>query len=198
VVVRVVEGVRDRGHYLDHRVWRHAIGIAIAQQLGRVGAIDVVHRKPQPALELAPVVQADDVRVPQCCCQVGLPVEPFAILRVGRYIGRQDLERVTARQPRVLGQVELTDLPVPKLSNNAEPGSYRTTDQRHAEDRTGWRVKLRFRVATSSPGWGLIARLAPSPLRGEEAGGHGGQHADIDATVTGAVNVVIDALVRTL
>jgi hypothetical protein len=64
LLVCVIEGLRDRGDDLDDHVRRHAFGIGIGEQLSCVSAVDVVHRKPQPVLELAPVVEADDIRVP--------------------------------------------------------------------------------------------------------------------------------------
>lgn len=57
------------------------------------------------------VMDGDDVWAPQRRGQVGLPVEPLAKLGVGRHIGRENLERVAARQPWVLGQVDLTHRP---------------------------------------------------------------------------------------
>ncbi len=56
MVMSVVEGVGDRGDDLDHLVWWHTIRIGIAEQLCRVGTVDVVHRNPQSALKLTPVV----------------------------------------------------------------------------------------------------------------------------------------------
>ena len=57
------------------------------------------------SLELAPVVDADDVRVRQPRGEVGFPVEPLPERTVGGEIGRQDLEGIVAGQPRMLGQV---------------------------------------------------------------------------------------------
>nr|CRL52805.1 hypothetical protein CPGR_00080 [Mycolicibacterium fortuitum subsp. fortuitum DSM 46621 = ATCC 6841 = JCM 6387] len=76
-LVRVVQCVADSGDDLDDVLGGHALGVLIVQQLGGVVPVDVVHRDPQPALEFAAVVHADDVRVPQRGCHVCLADEPL-------------------------------------------------------------------------------------------------------------------------
>jgi len=44
-----------------HSIWEPA-----GENAARVEAVDVVHRDPELPVVLAPVVDADDVRVPQC------------------------------------------------------------------------------------------------------------------------------------
>ena len=87
---------------------RHPVGITVVQQAAGVGAVDVVHGDPQLAVGLAPVVHADDVRMPQRRSDVGLAVEPLAVLGVRRHLGPQHLQRVVAGQARMLDEVDLT------------------------------------------------------------------------------------------
>ena len=75
-VVCVVQGVRDRGHDLDHHPRRHAVEMAVAEQLSGVGAVDVLRGDPQLVFEFPAVGEPGDVRVPQCRRQVGLLVKP--------------------------------------------------------------------------------------------------------------------------
>ncbi len=49
----------------------------------------------------------DDVRVPQRGRNVGLALEPLAVLAFRADRRRKHLERVAARQPRMLGEVYL-------------------------------------------------------------------------------------------
>ena len=65
-LVRVVERLGDRGDDLGDLVAPACPSrYASRSRLRRVGAVDVVHRDPQLTVELAAVVHADDVRVPQ-------------------------------------------------------------------------------------------------------------------------------------
>ena len=83
--MRVVQRVGDGGHDVSHVGRGHAIGIALAQQPARVGALYVVHRNPDLALEFATVVHTDDVGMPQRGDDIGLAVEPLPILIVRRH-----------------------------------------------------------------------------------------------------------------
>jgi hypothetical protein len=71
-------------------------------------------------------MHADDVRMKQRGGQLGFAVEPTPEFGVGRDIGRQDLERVVTRQPRMLGQVDLAHPPRPKQPDNPVPGEHLT------------------------------------------------------------------------
>jgi hypothetical protein len=62
--MRVVQRVGDGGHDVGDLGLGHAIPITLAQQPARVGALDVVHRDPDLALEFAAVVHTDDVGMP--------------------------------------------------------------------------------------------------------------------------------------
>ena len=132
-VVRVVQGVGDRGHDLDDHPRRHAIEMAFTEQLGRVAAIDVLGRDPQLILELAAVGDAGDTRVPQWSRQIGLLVEPLAVIQVHRDLGGNQVKNLLAGKPRMLGDVELSELFVSELPHNAESGGRRSNHQRHGE-----------------------------------------------------------------
>ena len=107
--------------------------MALAQQFGCVGAVDVLRRKPQLALELAAVGEPRDVRVPERRRQVGLLVEPRAVVQIDRGLGRNQMKNLLARKPWVLGHVELTELLVSKLPHDAKSSGRRSNDQRHGE-----------------------------------------------------------------
>src|SRR5271166_217124 len=57
----VIERVSDCGDDLEYLGFRHPGWVPAAQQLGGVGSLDIVHRQPQLSLELAAVVDADNV-----------------------------------------------------------------------------------------------------------------------------------------
>jgi hypothetical protein len=82
--------------------------LVLLQQAAGIGALDVVHRYPQPAFRLAAVVNGDDVRMPQRGGILGFAVEPLAIFGVCRHLRRHHLQRVLAWQPRVLNQIDLS------------------------------------------------------------------------------------------
>ena len=78
----VIERVSNSGDDLEHLGFRHPGWIPAAQQLGGVGSLDVVHRQPQLALELAAVVDTDDVGMPQLRGDVGFAAESLPVLVV--------------------------------------------------------------------------------------------------------------------
>ncbi|WP_219066754.1 hypothetical protein [Candidatus Mycobacterium methanotrophicum] len=49
-----------------------------------VGALDIVHRNRQFAIELAAIVRRDNIRVPKRRGQIGFAVESCAVLAIGR------------------------------------------------------------------------------------------------------------------
>ncbi len=61
-VVRIVQGVGDRRHDFDHQPRRHAVEMAVTQQLGRIRTVDVLRRDPQLVLEFTAVGETGDVR----------------------------------------------------------------------------------------------------------------------------------------
>ena len=105
--MRVIERVGDGRNDLDDIGFRHSGGVLLAQQFGRVGPLDVVHRDPQLPLVFAAVVDADDVLVVQAGGQVGLAIETLAKFRILGQIAGQDLQGVAAGQPGMLGQIHV-------------------------------------------------------------------------------------------
>jgi len=81
--------------------------IPVTQQLCCVRSIDVVHRNPQLPVVFSPVVDSDDVRMPERCGNVGFTSEAVAEMRVGADVFRKDLERLQTRQPRMFHEVDL-------------------------------------------------------------------------------------------
>src|ERR1700738_897825 len=76
-------------------------------------------------------MHADDIWVPERGRQVRLSNESLAIVLVGRYIGAQNLERVLARQPWVLDQINLAHSPGPEQPHNGVSRKQLTATQRH-------------------------------------------------------------------
>ncbi len=97
MLVCVVERPGDRFDDVCDLLCRHADRILVAQQARCVGAVDEVHRDPQLPVELASVVDAHDVRVPQRGSQVRLSDEALAVCGVGGNVVVQYLERLEAR-----------------------------------------------------------------------------------------------------
>ena len=130
-LVRVVQRLGDGDHDLGDLGLGHPVRVALPQQPRRVGAVDIVHRDPELALEVAAIVHTDDVRMPQRGRDVGLAVEPLAILVVRRHRRGQYLERIAPRQPRMLGQIDLTHAAGAEHPDDGVPGERRTIGQRH-------------------------------------------------------------------
>ena len=121
--MRIVERVGDRGHDLHDFVRRQTMGDAL-QEAGGVGAVHVVHRYPQLAVELAAIMQCHDVRVPQGRDDRGLAVEPVTVFPVKRELRGQHLEGFLPGQPRVLSEVHLTHPARSQLAQNRISGKY--------------------------------------------------------------------------
>jgi hypothetical protein len=60
--------------------------------------------------------------MPQLGGYIRLAVKAFPILVIRGQSGRQNLEGVTARQPRVLRQIDLTHPPGPQQPHDGVPG----------------------------------------------------------------------------
>ena len=106
------------GHLLD---W-HSSGISVGKKACRVLTVDKVHGDPQVAFGLAPVVHADDVRMPQRRREGGFAVESSAVLRVGGQVCAKDFEGIPTRQARMLSEIHLTHAPRTEQSDDPEPG----------------------------------------------------------------------------
>ena len=98
-----------------------------SQQGLEVGAVDVAHRDEQPAIDLAGVVDGDDVRVVEARRQPRLVQEPLAEALVLREALGQHLERHRAAQTHVAREVDLAHAapsdPLPDLVD-AEHGPF--------------------------------------------------------------------------
>jgi hypothetical protein len=83
-IMAEVEGIGDRRHDFRHIFLGHAAAVPLANQPTCVGAIDVVHRDPEPAVELATIENANNMGMPQGRGQFGLAGESRPELVVGR------------------------------------------------------------------------------------------------------------------
>ena len=57
--------ITNTGDDFEHLVHRHARRITLLDQPVGVGAIDIIHRNPQLAVEFTAIMNADDIRMPQ-------------------------------------------------------------------------------------------------------------------------------------
>ena len=129
--VRVVERLPHGGDDAHHQIGRHAVGVALGEQPRRVGALDVVHRQPQPAVEVPAVVDRHDVRMPQRGRDIGLPVEPLPVLGVSADRGREHLERIVSGQPWMACQIHLTHAPRAQQPHDGVARDHVPVGQRH-------------------------------------------------------------------
>jgi hypothetical protein len=106
--VRVVQSVGDWGNDPRHLGGWNAIRVPVGEQPGGIGAVNEFHCDPQLAVEVATVVDGDDVRMAQRRHHLGFLVEPLPILLVVTDLDAEHLEGVVSRQPGVPGQVDLT------------------------------------------------------------------------------------------
>ena len=83
-IMTEVERIGHRCHDLRDVLFRHAARVALPNQSTCVSAVHVVHRDPEPAVELTTIENADDMGVPQRRCQFGLANESRPKLLVGR------------------------------------------------------------------------------------------------------------------
>ena len=91
---RVVRGVEGRGDLRDERD-RPPAGerSVLGEERTEVPALDQAHVEEQPAVDLAVVVDRDDVRLPEPRDELGLGPEPGLELLVRGEPGRQPLHR---------------------------------------------------------------------------------------------------------
>jgi hypothetical protein len=76
-------------------------------------------------------MDADDVRMPEFGRKIGLALEPSTVVGVGGHIGWEHLQRVTARQPGVLGQINLAHPARTQQAHDPEAREGLTVPQRH-------------------------------------------------------------------
>ena len=105
VGVRGVERLGDLGDQADGPLGRERA--AAPDQRAEVGPVDEAHVDEQPAVDLAVVVDGDDVRLAQPRDSVGLALETALVLGVVGQGGRQQFQCDFAVAPRVVGAVDL-------------------------------------------------------------------------------------------
>src|SRR3954452_14478621 len=148
--MRIVQRLRDGGHDVGDLGLGHPVWIALPQQARRVGAVHIIHRDPQLAIEVATIVHADDMWMPQRGRDVGFAVEPLPILAVRRHRLGQYLQRVAAGQPRMLGQIDLTHATRAEHPHDGVTSEGRTIGQRHGRIvQTQLRIERQMRAVVS-------------------------------------------------
>ena len=83
------------------------IGPSRCSRLVHVDAVDDRHHQIQPAVDLAGVMDRDDVRLGQPGRGVGLAAKPLAIPRLGAQLGGQHLDGHIAVDHGVVGLINL-------------------------------------------------------------------------------------------
>ena len=131
-----VQGLRDRRHYLDYLFEGHPRRVALLEQVAGVGAVDEVHRDPQAAVELAPVVHTHEVWMPQSRCQLSLADEPCPEFLIVGGVGGQDLECIQTGQAGMLDEINLTHPTGAEEPLNGVTGENVTVVERHDQKPT--------------------------------------------------------------
>ncbi len=79
-----VERISHRCHDFTDVLFGHTSRVALPNQSTRVSAVDIVHRDPEPTVELTTIENTDDMWVPEGRGQFGLANESRPKLVVGR------------------------------------------------------------------------------------------------------------------
>src|ERR1700751_5221769 len=82
-IMTEVERIGHSRHDFPDGLFWHAARVVLPNQSTCVSAVYVVHRDPEPAVELTTIENADDMGVPQCRSQFGFAIESCAKLLVG-------------------------------------------------------------------------------------------------------------------
>jgi hypothetical protein len=69
-------------------------------------------------------------------CEISLAVKTGAVVGVAKYIGGEDLQGITARQPRMLGQINLAHTSRPENAHDPIASERLSRTQRHGLDTT--------------------------------------------------------------
>ncbi len=104
---------------------------ALFQSGGERLSIEVLHDEKRDATILGDVMKHADARVLERSDGLGLAQEPFAKLAVTRDPWRQNLQRDSAVQAQVPGQVDLTHSPGPEGRLNFVPAQATAGGQTH-------------------------------------------------------------------
>lgn len=128
----IVEGgVGNRSHDLEYLADRQDRGKPIAHQLPDIDALDVVHRDPQPAVQLTVGANLHDVRVIEPGRDRAVALESPAECVIRRPRLRKDLEHLPARKAGFANQIALTGRVRAQPANHGVAGIDRTVVQRH-------------------------------------------------------------------
>ena len=127
--VRVVQRVGHRRDDANHLGGRDAPGVASQQPRG-VDPVDELHRDPQPAVELAAVVDRDDVRMTQGGHHLGFEIETPAVLLVVADRVAEHLQRIPTGQPGMLREIDLAHPAETEQANDCVAGEVDTVRQR--------------------------------------------------------------------
>ena len=98
-----VERGGDLPEQLERPLRRQLLAL---QDRAEVVALDVLQHEVEPAVDLAEVVDADDVRVVEVGLDLGLATEPRAEGRVLAQVAREDLDRDAAVEPLLDREVD--------------------------------------------------------------------------------------------
>ena len=108
-----VRGVERVGHLGDHVHRARGRERAALDEVREVAAVDEAHVDEELAVDLAVVVDRDDVRVGELRRQRRLALEPAAVLLVGGQLAQEALQRDEPLTARVVGAVDLAHATAP-------------------------------------------------------------------------------------
>ena len=108
-----VRGVERVGHLGDHVHGARRRERAALDEVGEIAAVDEAHVDEELAVDLAVVVDRDDVRVGELRRQRRLALEPAAVLLVGGQLPQEALQRDEPLTTRVVGAVDLAHATAP-------------------------------------------------------------------------------------
>ena len=150
-----VRGVERVGHLGDHVHGARGGQRAALDEVGEVAAVDEAHVDEELAVDLAVVVDRDDVRVGELRRQRRLALEPAAVLLVGGQLPQEALQRDEPLTARVVGAVDLAHATAP--DQGVEPVG--PEDLRlHRGQHYGARHRHRRRVPADHPHPPVAAR----------------------------------------
>ena len=162
--VGIVERIGNRGHDVHDLFGWDSGAVLLRHQPESVGAVDELHGDPQLAVAVAAVIDRDDVGVAQCRHHLGFLVEPLAVLRVMTDLGAEHLQRIPARQARMLGQIHLAHATRAEHAQDRVAGECLAVSERHRG--TPVRVPRPGRRPSASPAHPRSTGPVPQPRRG--------------------------------
>ena len=121
VLVGIVQCFGDFGDNVQGAHWCHC---ACAQRLIRVGAVDELHRDPQPPREFPASANRHDVGMIQCRGHLGFSREAAAEIRVMAQLRGEHFQRVAAREIWITSQINGTHSPDAEHPLDSVPGEY--------------------------------------------------------------------------